>query len=225
MKSRSLRAQIGILILATSMIQFANGFFGTFFSLRVAIENFGPTVSGLVLSGYFAGFTLGALRCEGVIERVGHIRAYAAFAGMVVAATAAMPLLTGALLWTILRAVIGFGCSGLFIATESWLNAKAQPTERGRVFSLYMFGTFLALALGQLLIGKAEVETAEPFNAIAVLFAMALDLVSTTRAEPPRTIASASLPFSQLWRAAPVAVAGCMVSGLVSASFYALVLA
>jgi MFS family permease len=223
MKSRSLRAQIGILILATSMIQFANGFFGTFFSLRVALEDFGPTVSGLVLSGYFAGFTLGALRCEGVIERVGHIRAYAAFAGMVVAATAAMPLLTGALLWTSLRAVIGFGCSGLFIATESWLNAKAQPTERGRVFSIYMFGTFLALALGQLLIGKAEVETAEPFNAIAVLFAMALVIVSTTRAEPPRTIASTSLPFSQLWRAAPVAVAGCMVSGLVSATFYALV--
>src|ERR1700761_8225256 len=64
MKSRSLRAQIGILILATSMIQFANGFFGTFFSLRVALEDFGPTVSGLVLSGYFAGFTLRALRCE-----------------------------------------------------------------------------------------------------------------------------------------------------------------
>jgi MFS family permease len=223
MRSKSLRAQIGILILATSIIQLANGFFGTFISLRVAIEDFGPTISGLVLSSYFAGFTLGALRCERIIERVGHIRAYAALAGMVVAATAAMPLLTGPLPWLILRAVIGFGCSGLFIATESWLNAKAEPTERGRVFSAYMFGTFLALALGQLLIGKAKVETADPFNAIAVLFAVALVIVSTTRAEPPRRTASTSLPFGQLSRAAPVAVAGCMVSGLVSASFYSLV--
>ena len=88
MQSKSLRAQIGILILATSIIQLANGFFGTFISLRVATEDFGPTLSGLVLSSYFAGFTLGALRCERIIERVGHIRAYAAFAGMVVAATA-----------------------------------------------------------------------------------------------------------------------------------------
>ncbi len=223
MWSKSLRAQIGILILATSIIQLANGFFGTFISLRVAMEDFGPTVSGLVLSSYFAGFTLGALRCERIIERVGHIRAYAAFAGMVVAATAAMPLLVGPLLWTILRAVIGFGCSGLFIATESWLNAKAEPTERGRIFSVYMFGTFLALALGQLLIGHAKVETSEPFNAIAVLFAVALVIVSTTRAEPPRRTASTSLPLGQLPRAAPVAVAGCMVSGLVSASFYSLV--
>jgi MFS family permease len=74
-------AQIGTLIMATSLIQLANGFFGTFISLRVAIEDFGPTMSGLVLSSYFAGFTLGALRCERIIERVGHIRAYAAFAG------------------------------------------------------------------------------------------------------------------------------------------------
>lgn len=84
-------AQIGTLIMATSLIQLANGFFGTFISLRVAIEDFGATMSGLVLSSYFAGFTLGALRCERIIERVGHIRAYTAFAGLVVAATALMP--------------------------------------------------------------------------------------------------------------------------------------
>lgn len=223
MQSKSPRAQIGILILATSIIQLANGFFSTFISLRIAIEDFGPTISGLVLSSYFAGFTLGALRCERIIERVGHIRAYAALAGMVVAATAAMPVMAGPLPWLILRAVIGFGCSGLFIATESWLNAKAEPTERGRIFSVYMFGTFLALAFGQLLIGQAKVETADPFNVIAVLFAVALVIVSTTRAEPPRATPSASLPFGQLSRAAPVAVAGCMVSGLISASFYSLV--
>jgi hypothetical protein len=34
-----------------------------------------------VLSADFAGFTLSALVCNRVIERIGHIRAYAAFAG------------------------------------------------------------------------------------------------------------------------------------------------
>jgi len=42
-------SQIGTLIIATSLIQLANGFFGTFISLRVATEDFGPTMSGLVL--------------------------------------------------------------------------------------------------------------------------------------------------------------------------------
>jgi len=216
-------AQSGTLIIATSLIQLANGFFGTFISLRVAIEGFGPTMSGLVLSSYFAGLTLGALRCERIIERVGHIRAYAAFAGIVVVATALMPLLAGPIAWLILRAVIGFGCAGLFIATESWLAAKAEPAQRGRVFSAYMLGTFIALALGQLLIGRAKIEASTPFNAIAALFAAALVMVSTTRAEPPRGTVSEALPFGQLLRAAPVAVVGCLVAGLVSAGFYALV--
>ena len=48
-------------------------------------------------------------------------------------------------------------------------------------------------------------------------------MVSTTRAEPPRATAAAKLPYGQLARAAPVAVVGCAVSGLVSSAFYALV--
>ncbi|ALM85901.1 MFS transporter [Bordetella sp. N] len=223
MRSKSASAQIGLLILATSIIQLANGFFGTFISLRIALEGFDGAMAGLVLSSYFAGFTVGALRCERIIGRIGHIRAYAAFAGMVVAATALMPLLQGPLAWSPLRAIIGFGCSGLFIATESWLNAKAEPTERGRIFSVYMLGTFLALALGQLLIGHADIDTSGPFNGIAALFAVALVLVSTTRADPPRKTMATKLPFTRLPRAAPVAVAGCAVSGFLSASFYSLV--
>ena len=197
--------------------------FGTFISLRVMNEDFGATMAGLVLSSYFAGFTLGALRCGGIIDRIGHIRAYAAFGGLVVAATAAMAFWVGSFPWLLLRGVIGFGCSGIFVTTESWLNAKAQPSERGRVFSVYMVGTFLALAAGQLMIGRAQIETATPFNVIVSLFAVALFMVSMTRAEPPRTTVATPLPFGQLSRAAPVAVFGCAVGGLVSSTFYALV--
>ena len=172
--SGRMRAQITTLIIATSLIQLANGFFGTFISLRVAIEDFGSTMAGLVLSSYFAGFTLAAVRCGRIIERIGHIRGYAAFAGLVAAATAAMALMVGSLAWLVLRAIVGFGCAGLFITTESWLNAKARPAERGRIFSIYMVGTFIALAVGQLLIGRAKIETTAPFSAIVALFAVAL---------------------------------------------------
>ena len=54
-----MRTQIGTLILATSAIQLANGFFGTFISLRVAAAGFGPSLFGLVFSRYFAGFVIG----------------------------------------------------------------------------------------------------------------------------------------------------------------------
>src|SRR5262249_31889962 len=160
-----------------------------------------------------------ALRCGKIIARIGHIRAYAAFAGLAVTATGTMPLLIGPLSWLILRTIIGFGCAGLFVTAESWLNAKALPSERGRVFSIYMVGTFVPLALGQLLIGRVEVATAAPFSLIAALFALALVMVSTTRAEAPGAAAAPILPYPQLLRAAPIAVAGCALSGLITGAF------
>jgi MFS family permease len=221
--SGAMRAQIGTLIVATSAIQLGNGFFGTFISLRVPIEHFGAIAAGLVLSSYFAGFTLGALLCSRIIERVGHIRAYAAFAGLAVAATAAMPLLVGPLSWMVLRGVIGFGCAGLFVATESWLNAKAEPASRGRVFATYMVGTFVALAIGQLLIARAEVEATSPFMIVIILFAAALMMVSATRAEQPTATSAPFLSYRQLTQAAPIATFGSVLSGLIGGAFYALV--
>ena len=61
--------QIGVLMIATSGVQLAVGFFGTFISLRVPLENFTATMSALVLSGYFAGYTIGAVYCSRIIER------------------------------------------------------------------------------------------------------------------------------------------------------------
>ena len=121
-----------MLVVATSVVQLANGFFGTFISLRVAVE--GLDFPGLVLSAYFAGFTLGALIGIKVIERIGHIRAYAAFAGLVAASASLMPLLVGSPSWVILRAIVGFGCAGVFVAKESWMTAKAVPSQRVKVF-------------------------------------------------------------------------------------------
>ena len=219
--SQSLRTQIGALVIATSVVQLANGFFGTFVSLRVAIESFDAPGCSLNSEQLDPAAEPGQLRR--IIERIGHIRAYAAFAGLVAAATAIMPLLIGSLAWVILRAIIGFGCAGIFVTTESWLTAKALPSERGRVFSIYMVGTFLALALGQLLIARVEIKAAASFNAIGALFAVALITVTAARAEPPRVSAAAVLPYGVLARAAPIAVTGCALSGLVGGAFYALV--
>ena len=123
--NQSMRAQIGTLVLATSGVQLAVGFIGTFISLRVPLENFSATMSALVLSGYYAGYTLGAVFSARLIERVGHIRAYAALAGLAVMSTAIMPLAINGLAWLLLRVCAGFGCAGLFITTDGWLNARA----------------------------------------------------------------------------------------------------
>jgi predicted MFS family arabinose efflux permease len=87
-----------------------------------------------------------------------------------------------------------------------------------------MVGTFLALALGQLLIARADISAAGSFNVIVALFAVALIMVTAARAEAPRaSTAPPVLPYGVLSRTAPIAVIGCAVSGLVGGAFYALV--
>jgi MFS family permease len=221
--SQSVRTQIGTLVLASSGVQLAVGFFGTFISLRVPLEHFSATMSALVLSGHFAGYTIGAICSPGVIARVGHIRAYAAFAGVAVVAAAAMPLAVNGPAWLLLRAIIGFGCAGLFVTTEGWLNAKAAPGERGRIMSIYRVGMFIALAISQLLISQLNVRSFAAFNILVAMLAMALALVSLTRADPPQIHTASWLPYGQLGRAAPLAVAGAAASGLIVGAFYTLV--
>lgn len=216
-----MHAQIGALIFATSLVQLANGFFTTVISLRLATEDFGSAIEGLIMSAFFVGFTIGSVTCGRIIRRIGHIRGYAAFGAMVVVATEAMSLIGEPVLWAILRALVGFGCVGIFVATESWLNAKADAASRGRIFSSYMVGTFFALALGQLLIGRIPLDSAVPFGLIVMLFAAALLIVSMTRAEPPAIGAEPELPYGELSRHAPVAVAGAIVAGMISATVYA----
>lgn len=218
-----LYAQVGALIVATSLVHLANGFFTTLVALRLGVEDFNPAVEGIVMSAYFVGFTMGSLSCNGIIQRIGHIRGYAAFGSIVIGATVGMGLVVDAVAWAVLRAAIGFGCVGLFVATESWLNAKATPALRGKIFSTYMVGTFLALALGQLLVGRLPLEGGEAFNVIVALFAVALLIVSLTRAEQPVVAKEAASPFGDLLRGSPIAVFGSAIGGMISATFYAVV--
>ena len=44
-------------------------------------------MASLVLSGYLTSFAVGSIYCGRTIERFDHVPAYAAFAGIVIAAT------------------------------------------------------------------------------------------------------------------------------------------
>ena len=84
-------------------------------------------------------------------------------------------------------------------------------------------GIYIALAIGQVLISQVDIKDPTAFNIVVAIFAMALALVSLTHAEPPQITAASALPYGQLARRAPVAVAGAAVSGLNVGTFYALV--
>ena len=123
----------------------------------------------------------------------------------------------------LLRALTGFGCAGLFVATESWLNAKASPATRGTVFAIYMVATYATFAGSQFVLNLASPTDFTLFALAAILLCMALAVVATTRSEQPIPVPGARIKAGELAGAAPVAVAGCFTAGLITGAFYALV--
>lgn len=216
-------AAVGSLILGISLIQLANGYIGTLIGIRLASEQVDPVVTGIVTAAYFAGYAAGAALCQRLIGRAGHIRAFAAFAALVAAAFLGHALYFGPILWAVLRALVGFGCAGLFVATESWLNAKATAATRGTVFAVYMVATYATFAGGQFMLNLAAPAAFTLFALAAILFCLALAVVATTRAEQPLPVPITHLKVGELSAAAPVAVIGCLAGGLITSSFYALV--
>ncbi|WP_051249265.1 MFS transporter [Inquilinus limosus] len=216
-------AAVGSLILAISLIQLANGYMGTLIGIRLSAGDVEPAVIGVVTSAYFAGYVTGALVCHRLIQRAGHIRAFAAFAALVVGSVLGHALYFHPVPWAVLRALTGFGCAGLFVATESWLTAKATSANRGTVFAIYMVATYATFAGSQFALNLASPGEFTLFALAAILICAALVIVATTRAEQPVITPGGRLRAGELVTAAPVAVAGCFAAGLITGSFYALV--
>src|SRR3546814_1051094 len=81
-----------------------------------------PELIGLVTSAYFVGFLAGTLTSHKVIDRVGHIRAFSAFAVVASNATLLHIVLDSPYAWIGLRMLIGYGIAGQFVIAESWLK-------------------------------------------------------------------------------------------------------
>jgi MFS family permease len=219
----SIATAVGSLILGISLIQLANGYIGTLIGIRLAQAHVDALVTGVVTAAYFAGYAAGAALCNPLIGRAGHIRAFSAFGAVTAAVILGHALYFDPILWSALRALMGFGAAGLFVTTESWLNAKATPSTRSQVFAIYMVATYATFAGSQFMLNLAEPASFTLFALAAILFCMALAIVATTRAEQPALIAPVRLKAGELTAVAPVAVAGCFVAGLITGAFYALV--
>ena len=218
----STRATLVVLLVTTGVLLAGSGLFGTLLGVRASLENLSTTATGLVMSAYFAGFILGAFLCVRIVAEVGHIRAFAAFAA-IAAAIALLHVLWIALLpWVILRFVHGIAMVGLALIIESWLNAKADADNRGRIFAIYMVVNLSALAVGQLLLSTGEAASFELFALVAILFALSLVPTALVQVRTPVPHEPTGLGVGELLRRSPTGVLGCFTVGIVGGGFWGL---
>jgi MFS family permease len=165
---------------------------------------------------------LGSIYGKVVIQRVGHIRTFAAFAALITVAFMLCALFFNPALWAVLRALMGFCMAALYATIESWLNVRSSNENRGQVLSMYMVTSYLASFLGQFLVNVKSTAGVELFCLGGLLTSLSLIPVVTTRVAGPEIGKIRPLKLSQLYRASPLGVAGSGGAGLLNGGFYGL---
>ncbi len=139
---------LSALLFGMSAMLVGNGLFGTLTALRMSLEDFDPTVIGIVVSCHMVGFVLGCLYGQRVIANVGAIRCLTAFAALMSICVLLLPLNVEPYIWIPNRLCFGFSTAMVFMVAESWLAGSASPANKGRVFSVYMVINKGCFALG-----------------------------------------------------------------------------
>lgn len=211
----SLLSGVGMLVVGTGLMFSAIG-------AQASGANFSSVVTGLIMSAYFAGFVFGTYACPFIIQRVGHIRSFAAMASIASCLPILHALWLNAWFWGALRLLTGICLVGLYIVIESWLNVVASTEQRGKVFAAYMAVSGVSMALGQWLILVGDRFGFVPFALCSILFSLALVPITLTPVSEPEPTEAPKLGLVGLFAISPIGVIGAVGSGLLSGAFYSL---
>lgn len=210
------------LYLATLFMLFANGLLTTF----LALELDGRGVSDLLISGltsaYYTGLVIGAKLGHKLIARVGHIRSYAASAGITAATVILIGLVDYIEFWLAARFLMGLMMMVQYMVIESWLNEQAEPTHRGLVFGIYMAVSSLGILLGQLALTIIDPIDIRILMLVSMFFSLCLVPLAVTRAIHPTPLKAAPLNVVYFIKALPQVLLITLFAGMMVGSFYGL---
>jgi MFS family permease len=210
------------LYFAALMMLIGSGLLSTYLGLRLAAEHVeGMWVGGLMAANYF-GLALGGKIGHRLIARVGHIRAYAACAGIVGAAVLGHGLVNYLPAWLILRTIVGLGMMCQYMVIESWLNEQAEASQRGKVFSGYMIASYLGLTLGQLILVVHPGLGPELLMLVALCFTLCLVPVALIRGIHPSPLHPAPMEPRFFIKRVPQSLTTVLTAGLIIGAFYGL---
>lgn len=208
------------LLFGIALIMLGNGLQGTLLGLRATIEGFTTLTTGLIMSGYYVGFLVGSQIMPNLVQKVGHVRVFAALASLASAAVLLHTVLGDPWIWCLLRILTGISYAGLYIVAESWLNDQSTNQNRGQILSIYMVISLGGLGLGQLLLNVTDPAGSGLFILVSVLISLAVMPILLTTGSAPDFSSSDKIGIKQLYRASPLGVIGCMSVGMVQGSIF-----
>ncbi|RKT32834.1 putative MFS family arabinose efflux permease [Roseovarius halotolerans] len=206
------------LLLGIVFIMLGNGMHFTLIGLRGGIEGFSASELAIITSGYFVGFLSGARLSPVLIRRVGHVRVFAALGSLMSAGLISFPLITEPWAWTVLRLLVGFCMSGVYVTAESWLNDAANNETRGKVLSAYMIAQTLGIIGAQGLLTLGDAGTAVLFIGASVLVSLSLTPILLSVTPVPAAEVARPMPLRDLFTGSPLGTVGIFLLGNVYAT-------
>ncbi len=202
------------LLLGVALISIGSGMQGTLLGLRASLEDFSIDSIGFIMSVFYIGFLLASRVVPGWVRLVGHIRVFAALGSIASVAILLHSTIIDPAMWSLFRMLTGFCLSGLYMVSESWLNAITGNANRGRLLAAHMFTTTLGFIGGQFLTTLASPLGFELFIITSVVLSVSIVPMLLSGISAPSIAYAQHMKLSRLIRLAPLGTLGVFVHGL-----------
>jgi len=218
----TLRTMIGLwpLFIGLALIGLAVGVQGSLLGIRAEIEGFDDYLIGLLMSCYFAGFLAGSRLTPKMIQRVGHIRIFAALSAVASVSILIHAIYVNPWAWALMRLLTGFAFSTIYVVSESWLNQASTNANRGQILAIYTAILLSGICAGQFMLNIADPADSTLFMLISVMVSVAaVPILLSVIATPPLE-ETERVSIMHLWRRTPMGVTGIVLSQWVSSILF-----
>ncbi|AHC99706.1 MFS transporter [Leisingera methylohalidivorans] len=208
------------LFLGMLLLMVGNGLLVTLLTIRGSTLGFTDLEISVMQSCYPLGALAGTMLTPLLIEKVGHIRVFSALASMVSVAAIAHLLTSDPVSWAAMRLLAGFCFPGLYVITESWLNAKSENRIRAQVLSVYFIIQTAGPALGTAMVGLPDPSGNLLFGVTSILLSVAIVPLLLSNIRAPDYSAPDRMPVTRLYIVSPMTVLGIVIMGAGVVAWY-----
>ncbi len=201
------------LFLGMMLLMVANGLLVTLLTIRGNTLGFSGLEISIMQACYPLGALAGTILTPRLIEKVGHIRTFSALASMVSVAAIAHLLTSDPVSWSLMRLLAGFCFPGLYVITESWLNAQAENRMRAQILSVYFIIQTAGPALGTAMIALPDPSGNMLFGLSSILLSVAIVPLLLSNVRAPDYSAPDRMTVTRLYKVSPMAVLGIVFIG------------
>ncbi|MEL6678017.1 MAG: MFS transporter [Pseudomonadota bacterium] len=208
------------LLLGMLLLMIGNGLQGTLLGVRGALEGFDTNTMSWIMAAYFVGFLGGSRITPRLIRRVGHVRVFAALGSLVSAAFILYAAFADPIAWAVMRLLVGFCFSGLYVVAESWLNDSATNETRGQALSAYVIMQMLGIVTAQVLVNFGDPGGYVLFVVMSVLVSISFAPILLSVSPAPVFQTTKPMGLRDLFRASPLGFIGTFFMGAIFSALF-----